>query len=131
MKIHTLSLTVTENHLDSNMHVNNLEYLRWAHKISSLHWKSVATPLLQEEYTWVIARNEIDYFRELFLGDEIEIKTWIEKTVKAKSYRIIEIYNKSKNEMAAKAMVIWYALEASTRRPKRISEEINQLFGVV
>lgn len=119
---------VTEDHLDENQHVNNIVYLKWAQFISGEHWNSVASDDMKNEYSWVVARNEIDYFRSIFLNDEVEMVTWIEATEKAKSHRVIEIYNTTRNELAAKAKIIWYALDAKTLKPKRIGSHVHEAF---
>lgn len=129
MKIYTSILKVQEHHLDYNNHVNNIEFLRWAQRISGEHWSNVATEQMQQDYQWVVSRNEIDYFKQVFLGDELELTTWIESSEKATSIRIIEIQNLTRNELAAKAKIFWYALDPNSGRPKRIAEDVKERFG--
>ncbi len=128
MKFYKINLVVEEKYIDGNLHVNNLEYIKWAQYISGKHWDNVATEKIKQEYRWVVVHQEINYFKELILNDEIEITTWIEKIEKAKTFRIVEIFNKTKNEMAAKAIITWYAIDKITNKPKRISEEAKVLF---
>jgi|688.fasta_scaffold668453_1 acyl-CoA thioester hydrolase len=113
-----------------NRHVNNIVYLNWAQYISGEHWKKVATKQMLQEYAWVVSRNEIDYLKQLKLNDQVCITTWIEKCEKATTIRVIEIYNKQKIELAAKAIIVWYALNPKTQKPLRIAEDLKKLFGV-
>lgn len=128
MRVFTASIKVESQHLDFNNHVNNIEFLRWAQRISSQHWINVATPQMQHDYIWVVSRNEIDYFKQVFLHDELELSTWIESSVKATSVRVIEIHNVTRNEKAASAKIFWYALDPTTHKPKRIQEDVKNLF---
>ena len=130
MHRYSIELIVEEKHLDENRHVNNIIYLNWAQYISGEHWKKVATHQMLIDYAWVVSRNEIDYLKQLKLNDQVCITTWIEKCEKATSIRVIEIYNKQKNELAAKAVIVWYALNPKTQKPLRIAEDVKKLFGV-
>ncbi len=131
MHSYSIELIVEEKHLDENKHVNNIVYLNWAQYISGEHWKNVATQSMLKDYIWVVARNEIDYFKQLKIGDHVMIKTWVEKCEKATSYRIIEIYNKQKHELCAKATIEWYALNSNSKKPVRIPEDMKRIFGLL
>lgn len=128
MKFFTEEITVNESHLDYNRHVNNIEFIRWAQHVSGAHWEAVANEDMKKKYQWVIRRNEIDYFRQVYLGDQLTITTWIDSSEKATSVRVIEIFNRTRNELAAKAVIHWYLLNAETGKPMRISEEAKELF---
>jgi acyl-CoA thioester hydrolase len=128
MKKYTKEINVTGTYIDFNDHVNNIEFIKWAQFVSEEHWNLLATPQMINDYIWVVSRNEIDYFKQVRLGDTIQLVTWIESTVKATSVRVIEIFNVTRNELAAKARIIWYALDPQTKRPKRIAEDAKQLF---
>lgn len=119
---------VEAQHIDRNGHVNNLEYLNWAHRISDQHWEHRTTEAQRAEFLWVVAKNEIEYFRELKLGDRVRLRTWIENTHKAKTFRTVEMFRVSDGALSAKARIDWYALDAKTRKPKRIPDEIAGLF---
>ncbi len=128
MKFFTEEITVGEEHLDYNRHVNNIEFIKWAQHVSGAHWDAVATDEMKQQYQWVIRHNEIDYFRQVYLGDQLKITTWIESSVKATSVRVIEIFNQTRNARAAKSVIHWYLLSAETGKPMRISEEAKALF---
>lgn len=119
---------VEAHHIDQNGHVNNLEYLNWAHRISGKHWECRTTEAQRAEFLWVVAKNEIEYIRELKLGDRVRLRTWIENTHKAKTFRQVEIVRVSDGALSAKARIDWYALDAKTRKPKRIPDQIAGLF---
>lgn len=114
--------------IDHNGHVNNLEYLRWAHRISGLHWEAAVPHELRRAYRWVVSRNEMDYFREVFEGDRLRLETWIEKAEKATTVRVVEIYNETREELAARGLIFWYALDAASGKPRRIGTDVLAYF---
>ena len=123
---HTIKVQLDD--IDALNHVNNLVYLQWVLKISGLHWNSLATKQINEKYIWVVLRHEIDYINQAHLNDTITVYTWINKTEGVKSTRIVHIYCEDK--LLAKSKTIWCLLDAKTLKPKRIGEDILQLFTV-
>lgn len=125
-KIFELKKIVAERHLDDNKHVNNLEYLRWAQEISVLHWSSASNNIDQEHVMWVVSRQEINYFKELFLNDDVLIQTYISEVVKHKCTRVIKMFRKQ--ELVAEVMIHWILLDKKNKKPKRIPLEWESLF---
>jgi acyl-CoA thioester hydrolase len=126
--IFSLQITALPEHIDYNNHVNNLVYLKWMHLISSTHWKAVTPATMQAECLWVIGRQEIEYLLEIKLNDQIIIETYVEKTEKQKSYRVITFYNSDKTKIMAKAKIMHILLNAITKKPMRIGQDIIALF---
>ena len=122
------SIKVQLDDIDVLNHVNNLVYLQWVLEISELHWKSLATKQINEKYVWVVLRHEIDYINQAHLDDIITIYTWIDENEGVKSTRIVHIYCEDK--LLIKSKTVWCLLDAKTRKPKRIGEDILQLFTV-
>jgi acyl-CoA thioester hydrolase len=123
-----LFLTVGPEHIDFNLHVNNVVYLQWVQMMSKTHWEEEATPDMIKEYMWVITRQEIDYLRELKEGDEVRLYTYIEKSEKQKSYRNVEIYKMPENILVAKAQIVWTMLSQINKKPMRIPQEVIDLY---
>ena len=128
MKRYTMMHDVGPESIDHNGHVNNLEYLRWGHRLSGLHWARVVPDALRAAYRWVVARNEMDYFREVFEGDRLRLETWIEKAEKATTVRVVEIYNETRGELAARGRIFWFALDAASGKPRRIGADVLAYF---
>lgn len=121
-------LIVSEPDIDFNNHVNNLVYLQWVQLVSGLHWDHRTTVEQRANCFWVIARQEIDYLRELKLNEKVLIETFIERVEKQKCYRTVLIYKKDSNELAARAQIVWVLLDPATKRPMRISDDVIQPF---
>jgi acyl-CoA thioester hydrolase len=114
-------------HIDNNQHVNNMVYLRWAHTISHLHWNTVTSPSMQKNTMWVLGRQEIDYKKEVKLGEKITLCTFIHSIEKQKCFRHV-VFTNEKKELVATCILTWICLEASTKKPMRVSSEIIDLF---
>lgn len=127
LKKFNLKLQVTDTDIDDLGHVNNVVYLRWVQEAAEAHWKSLTTPEQRLELAWVVVRHEIDYFQSAKLSDNLFALTWVETSEGVKSIRIVEIFN-SQEKRLAKARTTWCLIDASTQRPKRISEEIKKIF---
>jgi len=121
-----MSIKVTQDMLDENMHVNNIEYLRWVQKIAKAHWHFYSTEELQKGFYWVVLDHHIQYKGQALLDDEIDLVTYIEKSTAVTTTRIVEIYKQDK--LITKATTNWCMLNSDTRKPARINNEIITLF---
>jgi hypothetical protein len=68
-QVFRLTFEPTAADIDENGHVNNVVYLRWAQDMGIAHWRSLAPPDAQATWAWIALRHEIDYRRELKLGE--------------------------------------------------------------
>jgi acyl-CoA thioester hydrolase len=126
--IYTLNVTALPEHIDYNNHVNNLVYFKWMHTISNTHWKAVTTPEMQAQCLWLIGQQSIQYLHEIKLNENIIIETYVEKTEKQKSFRVITFYNFDKSKIMAKANIMHILLNTQSRKPMRIGADIISLF---
>lgn len=120
------SIKVVEADIDDLNHVNNIVYLRYVQEAAGSHWHTVVPEELSAQVIWVVRRHEIDYLKPAFLGDEITVKTWVDNFTGVTSDRHCEILRG--NEVLARSRTLWVSLDANTKRPKRIGEEIASLF---
>lgn len=127
MKIYSKHINVTSDHIDFNNHVNNLVYLQWALDISREHWLSLADEKITDHYFWVVRKHEIDYFKQSFEGDNLEINTYVASIRGPFSERIVQIRKES--EMIVEVKSNWVFLERSSQKLKRVPEEIQTLFN--
>ena len=95
-------------------------------EISGMHWDFLKTKEINEKYVWMVLRHEIDYLGQAYLNDTLTLYTWIDKNEGVKSTRIVHIYCGDK--LIIKSKTIWCLLDAKTLKPKRIGQEILQLF---
>ena len=127
-KIFEYPIVVKESDIDENGHVNNISYLKWVQDVAIAHWKSVSTKEQQEQNLWVVNRHEIDYLKQAYLTSKLTAKTWVTEPNGAKSERHVTIYEKENETIISKIITTWYLLDGTSKRPKRISEELAQIF---
>lgn len=122
------SFIVKKEHLDEQNHVNNVVYVQWIQDVAVAHWRKVASQESQENFVWFLLRHEIDFKQQSFEGEEITATTWVGKATKVTCERFTEI--KRGGTVLVKAKSNWCMLEADTKKPAKISEEIREQFGM-
>jgi acyl-CoA thioester hydrolase len=127
--IFTQRFPVDAADIDELGHVNNIVYLRYAQDIAIAHWRSRATQEMIDAYVWVVMRHEIDYRIPLMLGDEVEVRTWVDDAPQGAAWaRFIEIRKAGADKPSAQIKSNWALLDAQTRRVRRVPMEIVQKF---
>ncbi len=111
-------------------HVNNAVYLVWAQDVATAHWRRIAGPELLQKYLWVVLRHEIDYRDEVREGETVEIRTWLGEADGARYERHVDIRKPGAARPAAKVLTVWCLIDAETRKPRRVGDDIFKPFGV-
>lgn len=119
---------VKEEDLDDLHHVNNVRYVQWIQDIAKEHWEVRATDELKSDFIWVVIRHEIDYKKQAFLDDEILIETYVGETTFVTSERFVNIKNAATGEVLVTAKSLWCLLDAESKKPTRITEELRTVF---
>ena len=122
------AVPVKEADIDELGHVNNVVYLRWVQEVAAAHWQKVAPEQMKQEYSWVVLRHEIDYYRPAFLEDSIEGYTWVGEHQGPKIIRFVSLYKADSQQLLAEAKTTWCLLDSKSMRPRRISEEVAGIF---
>jgi len=128
-EIFTQRFPVDAADIDELGHVNNIVYLRYAQDIAIAHWRSRATPEMLDAYVWVVMRHEVDYRAQLTLGDDIEVRTWVDATARGPAWaRFVAVHKQGVDKPAAEIKSNWCLLDAQTRRIKRVPAELVARF---
>ena len=127
-EIYQKYITVSEDDLDDQQHVNNVRYVQWIQDVAQEHWESRASEEQKAGLAWVVVRHEIDYKMEALLNDEILLETRIIDTTHVTSIREVVIKNNDSGKLLAKAKTTWCLLDQKTKKPQRISDELKQIF---
>ncbi|MBC7767185.1 MAG: acyl-CoA thioesterase [Phycisphaerales bacterium] len=115
--------------IDELGHVNNIVYLRYAQEIAIAHWRSRATAEMLANFVWVVMRHEIDYRAALMLGDDVEVRTWVDDAARGPAWaRFVEIYKAGAEKPSAQIKSNWCLLDAKTRRIRRVPPELVARF---
>ena len=120
--------TVVNDDLDELLHVNNVRYVQWIQDLAKDHWISATTPLQQKENIWVLLSHHIEYKSSAVLHDEIHLKTYVTRTEGVTSTRIVEMYYKDTEKLIVKSETNWCLLDGNSKKPKRITPEIVNVF---
>lgn len=128
-EIFTQRFPVDAADIDELGHVNNIVYLRCAQEIAIAHWRARATPEMVANYVWVVMRHEVDYRAALMLGDEVEVRTWVDDQARGPTWaRFVEIYKAGAEKPAAQITSNWCLLDAETRRIRRVPPDLVARF---
>ncbi len=130
MEIFELSITVKPADIDSMQHVNNVTYVRWVQDAAVAHWRALTTEEERQDCLWIVIRHEIDYKGQAVLGDEIVAKTWVGPARGLKFQRHTEIFRISDGTLLAKALSTWCPVNAETKRPTLVSDEMRRRFSI-
>ncbi len=126
MEIFEKNIQVTESHLDDLNHVNNVTYLQWVQDMAEAHWSKRSTPEINAAVYWVVLSHYIEYKRPAFLGETVLGRTFVVKSDGFRSERHVEFHRDG--VLLVKAKTEWCLIDRKTHRPKRISDEIRDLF---
>ena len=115
--------------IDENGHVNNVVYLRWAQDMGVAHWRSLAPPDAQATWAWVALRHEIDYRRELKLGETAQGRTWVAEAPQGPRFDRFIRLDHPDGQMCAQVHTTWVLIEQATGRPRRVPPWMLELFA--
>tara|TARA_R110002050_G_scaffold16019_2_gene48950 strand:- start:44781 stop:45173 length:393 start_codon:yes stop_codon:yes gene_type:complete len=128
IKTFNKTIQVVAEDLDDLNHVNNVRYVQWIQDIAKEHWQQKAPKEMLDNSIWVVKSHFIEYKKAAVLNDIIEIKTHIKESKGALSIRIVEMFDKTSNELILKSKTEWVLLDAKSARPIRISDDIQMIF---
>lgn len=120
------SFRVSAEDIDEQGHVNNVAYVRWIQNIAVAHWFSQASEAMQEKFSWVVIRHEIDYKKQAFENEEIIVTTWVGKPTRISWERFTEI--KRGADLLCQARSVWCLIDRQTSRPTRITSQMKEIF---
>ncbi len=133
MKEYIKTITVNDHHIDTNNHVNNITYFQWMQDVAIEH-SAQAYDLYQflDKYNgmWVVRSHEIEYLRAALLGDQIQIRSWIDKVERIRSWRLYEFSDITTGKLVVRAKTQWIYLDKDTLKPKTIPEEMKKAYGL-
>ena len=132
-QIYRYELTVPENAVDVNGHVNNLEYLRWMQDAAILHSDSQGCTkfTMAAGATWVVRMHRIEYLRPAFAGEKIIILTWVSNFRRVQSLRKYRIIRVQDNAVLVEGETDWVFVDAKTNRLRSIPKNVMAAFEIL
>jgi acyl-CoA thioester hydrolase len=131
-EIFTQRFPVDAADIDELGHVNNIVYLRWAQDIATAHWRERAGAEAVAAFVWVVMRHEVDYRAQLTLGDEVEVRTWVDDAPRGATWlRYVEVRRAGAQAPAVEIKSNWCLLDAASRRLRRVPADLAARFFAV
>lgn len=126
---YTKNVTIPEDAIDENGHVNNVAYVQWMQDIAVEHYSSLGGIQAQgPDSTWVVRQHKIEYLLPAFEGEEIEIRTWVESIRKVRSLRMYEFARKADGKILVKGETDWVFVDTKSGAIKPIPAEVQNVF---
>ena len=129
--IFTYSLTVPQSVIDGYGHVNNVTYLQWMQDAALRHPESIPEFKQPENTGWYAREHRIKYLAPAYLGDEIEVRTWISELKRVRGIRKYEFVRKADDKIVVEGETQWVFIELTTGKPIPIPAEMLTLIPVV
>ena len=129
--IYRYSFTIPENVIDENGHVNNVAYVQWMQDVAIRHGREGVGYSPPENTTWVAREHRIEYLMPAFLGEEIEVRTWVSDIRRVRSRRKYEFVRKSDGKVIVKGETNWVYVDIRTGRPIAIPAGFDEFFPVL
>lgn len=124
----TFTVAALPEHIDELGHVNHKVYVAWAEEAGVRHWRLRASPAMQGAYFWVASRIEVDFRGETTLGEVLSVETWLGERRGARYDRHVRILGPD-GRVRAEAITTWALIDAATRRPTRVPDEVVAQFA--
>jgi acyl-CoA thioester hydrolase len=128
-----INLVVSENDIDGLNHTNNAVYVKWCELVSWEHSASLGLGLdkFQElQRAMVIYQSEFKYLAPSFLGDKVQIATWIlycdQKLTLQRAYQAVRI---SDQATLLRGTTTFICVDFKTGKPKRMPKEFSENYG--
>ena len=128
--IFTYSFTILESAIDENGHVNNVAYVQWMQDAAIRHAKTLVGYIRAEKTTWFAREHRIEYLLPAFLGEEIEVRTWLSELKRVRAHRRYEFIRKSDGKVIVRGETDWVYVDAKTGRPIAIPPQALELFPI-
>jgi acyl-CoA thioester hydrolase len=132
-QIYRYELTVPEDAVDVNGHVNNLEYLRWMQSAAIFHSDSQGCTKVTTEAgaTWVVRMHRVEYLRPAFAGEQIIVLTWVSNFRRVQSLRKYRIIRVKDNAVLVEGETDWVFVDAKTGRLRSIPRNVIAAFEIL
>jgi len=127
-----IDVVVRPEDIDDLGHANNVHYLRWMLEAAEGHWalyRATARPEVVAGVGWVVMRHELDYFAPAFVGETLEVRTWVPTCTATTCDRYYQIVRRSDGLLLARGASSYCVIDAQTGRPRRLSDDLRAVIG--
>lgn len=131
--VHRHALTVRQDALDENGHVNNVQYVQWMQDVAVEHADAVGCSRVTRNggAIWVARSHAIEYLRPAFLEDRITVLTWVSDFRRVRSLRKYQFLREADGAVLARGETEWVFVDAKSGRPRKIPDAVAGTFVLV
>ena len=119
--VHIKEIVVSDEHLDQNNHVNNVQYVHWVEEMAKEHWDILRHNTNYVDDFWFLADHHIQYKKQVFKGEVLTLKTYPEKPEGIRQPRKVEFYRGE--ELVVDSRTLWVLIDKGTQKIKRIEND--------
>jgi acyl-CoA thioester hydrolase len=125
--VFSYSFTIPESVIDEYSHVNNVAYVQWMQDAAIRHGDATGYKVA-ENAGWFAREHRIEYLLPAFLGEELEVRTWLSEIKRVRLHRKYEFIRKSDGKVVVRGETDWVYVNTQTGRPIAIPADILELF---
>lgn len=81
--------------------------------------------------TWIIRSHTIEYYHSAYVGETIEVLTWVADFHKIRSQRKYKFIRPADQTVLASAATVFIFCDLATGRPVSIPAEVQQAYAVI
>lgn len=112
--------------IDQNGHANNVAFLHWMQEIAIEHYTALGGMEAEKPFgTWFVREHKIEYLLPAFLGDEVEIRTWVASVGRVRSLRRYEFLRVADGKTLVRGETGWVFVQAGSGKPIAIPEAVR------
>ncbi|WP_449389353.1 acyl-CoA thioesterase [Chryseobacterium lineare] len=119
--IYGKKIQVTEEHIDANHHVNNVQYVKWVEEIAAEHWDFVKHKTQNPDDIWMLLDHHIQYKKQVYLGEILTVKTYPKTPEGIRQPRKVEFYCNDK--LVVDSLTLWVFIDKKTERIIRLESD--------
>ncbi len=111
--------------LDANAHVNNAAYLGFAEDCGLAVAAAFGWPLArctEAGFAIIVRRHQIVYRHPAFLGDNLDVRTWVSDVRRVKAIRHFTINHTETHQQLARIRSAYVWVDGASNKPIRIPE---------
>jgi len=120
-KIYTKQIQVTNEHLDQNKHVNNVQFVSWVEQVAAEHWEILKHQTAYVNDYWVLFDHHIQYKKQVYLGETLTVKTYPLPPEGIKQPRKVEFYRH--DELVVESRTLWVLFDNEKHKVKRLERD--------
>lgn len=119
--VYQKEITITEEFLDNNRHVNNVQYVDWVEMMAEEHWNLLKSKSKYKDFVWFLVDHHIRYKKQVFENDLMVIKTYPEIPEGIRQPRKVEFYVNDK--LMVDSRTLWVMINPKSGKIQRLNQD--------